>query len=480
MPTDVYQDPLVGRYTSKAMQHIWSEDFKFQTWRRCWIALAESEMELGLTQITLAMIDEMKAHQNDINYDVAKAKEKEIRHDVMAHVYAYGQQCPLAAGIMHLGATSMEPDDNTVLVQERESLGLVVRGIVNTIYNLRNFADEYKGMACLGYTHFQAAQPVTVGKRATLYISDLLADLDQIEHVRAGLMARGAKGTVGTQASFLELFDGDHEKVKALDRLFSEKLGFNGSYHVTGQTYSRKVDELVAYAVAGLGSSAHKFGLDMRLLSNQKEIEEPFEKNQTGSSAMAYKRNPMRSERMCAISRKLMGLPADFEATHATQLFERTLDDSAIRRMDLPQLFLTADAVLTLYQNITKGMVVYPAMIKKHLAEELPFMATEAILMDLAKKGHSRQEMHEKIKVHSVAAGKRVKMEGAENDLFERLANDPDFPADADYFKGLLDDPKRFTGRAEEQVVEYLAEVVDPVLDKYKDLVGKSDSEVKV
>jgi len=462
------------------MQRIFSDDFKFRTWRRCWIALAEAQMELGLEQVTSEMIEELKAYQNFIDYEVVRKKEKEIRHDVMAHVYEYGLRCPTAKGIIHLGATSQFVGCNTDLIQQREALKLIKVDLVNTIYNLARFAEKHKDLVTLGFTHYQPAQPTTVGKRNTLYINDLLFDLNQIENVEGLVMARGTKGTVGTQASYLELFDNDYEKVKELDRLVSEKLGFEGSFPVTGQTYTRKLDTIIAKTLAGTGESAHKFAVDLRLLSNLKMQEEPFAKGQTGSSAMAYKRNPMRSERMTGLTEKLMNLSVDFAHIHANQWFERTLDDSAIRRMDIPQMFLLANAVLKLYQNITDGMVVYPAQIRRHLNQELPFMTTEAILMDLSKKGHDRQEMHEIIKKHSVAAGKVVKEKGKPNDLFDRLAKDQSIPVDKRYLNSLLESPQRFAGPAAQQTEEFLQENVQPVLDKYQDLIGKSDSTINV
>ncbi len=476
----IYQSALSGRYADKAMQKIFSNDFKFQTWRKCWIDLAEAEKELGLTQITDNMIKEMYDAVTNIDYDVAKKREKETRHDVMSHVYEYGLHCPEAKGIIHLGATSQYVCCNTDLIQQKEALTLVKKDLVNTIYNLSKFAKDHKNLATLGFTHYQPGQPTTVGKRNTLYIQDLLMDLEQIEHLESIFKARGAKGTVGTQASYLTLFDGNHGKVKKLDELVTKKLGFSESYPVTGQTYSRKFDTMVSSVLAGIASSASKFACDLRLLSNLKMQEEPFSKKQTGSSAMAYKRNPMRSERMTSLSRMLMNYPNMIGQIHANQWFERTLDDSSARRSLISEEFLLTNAVLKIYQNITKGMVVYPAQIKKHLDQELPFMATEEILMDLAKEGHNRNEMHEIIKVHSVAAGKIVKEEGKPNDLFERLEKDSNFPAGKEYLDTLLDNPSRFTGRASEQVDEFIETEVDPVLMKYKDLIGDSDSELNV
>lgn len=481
MNHDVYQEPLVSRYTSREMQELFSERTKFETWRKCWIALAEAQHELGLSNIvTGEMIAELKKHATDINFEVAAQKEKEIRHDVMAHVYAYGQQCPLAEPIIHLGATSQFVGCNTDLLIQKKALRLVKKGVVNVIANLAKFSNKYKGLATLGYTHYQPAQPTTVGKRNTLYIQDLVMDLDYIEHLEAQVKARGAKGTVGTQATFLELFKGDHDKVRQLDRLVAKKLGFDGIFAVTGQTYTRKLDMKTAETLAGIGASAHKFAVDLRLLSNLKVQEEPFAANQVGSSAMAYKRNPMRSERMTGLARKLMGLGADFAATYANQWFERTLDDSAIRRMDIPQAFLLADAILKLYINITSNMVVYTKQIERHMMQELPFMATEKVLMACVEKGKSRQEMHEVIKKHSVAAGLVVKEEGKDNDLLERLANDPAVPYELPELEKLLGNPNEFTGRAEQQTEEYLTEIVGPILERHRDLLGNVDSSLSV
>ncbi|MEW6593945.1 MAG: adenylosuccinate lyase [Thermodesulfobacteriota bacterium] len=481
MNRDIYQEPLVSRYTSPAMQALFSERTKFETWRRCWIALAEAQHELGLSDIvTRPMIEELKAHATDINFEVASQKEKEIRHDVMAHVFAYGQQCPTAEPIIHLGATSQYVGCHTDLLIQKQALALVKKGLVNVIHNLARFCREHKNLATLGYTHYQPAQPTTVGKRHTLYIQDLLMDLDYIEMVEGQIKARGAKGTVGTQATFLELFKGDHQKVRQLDGLVAKKLGFDQVFAVTGQTYTRKLDTKIAETLAGIGASAHKFAVDLRLLSNLKVQEEPFEKNQVGSSAMAYKRNPMRSERMTGLARKLMGLPADFYATYANQWFERTLDDSAIRRMDIPQAFLLADAILKLFVNITSGMVVYPKQIERLLRQELPFMATEKILMAAVEKGKSRQEMHEVVKVHSVAAGKVVKEEGGDNDLLERLANDDRIPFSRDELDALVGNPNEFTGRAAEQIDEFLGEVVLPRLGRYQELLGTVDTTLAV
>jgi len=480
MNRDIYQEPLVSRYTSPEMQELFSERFKFTTWRRCWVALAEAQYELGLELVTRAMVEELKEHIEDIDFDIAAAKEKEIRHDVMAHVYAYGLQCPQAEAIIHLGATSQFVVCNTDLIIQKKALALIKKALVNVIANLYTFCDTYKGMATLGFTHYQPAQPTTVGKRNTLYIQDLLMDLDYIENLEKQVKARGAKGTVGTQATFLELFHGDHAKVRELDRLVSKKLGFDQVFGVTGQTYPRKLDMKTAETLAGIGASSHKFGVDLRLLSNLKVQEEPFAKKQVGSSAMAYKRNPMRSERMTGLARKLMGLPANFGATAANQWFERTLDDSAIRRMDMAQSFLLADAILKLYMNITSDMVVYPKQIERYLRNELPFMATEKILMACVERGKSRQEMHEVIREHSVAAGLAVKEQGKENDLLVRLADDERIPFVLEELEAMIGNYQEFTGRAKEQTIEFLSETVAPILDRYHDLVGNVDSSLKV
>ncbi len=464
---DVYQEPLVSRYTSPEMQRLFSERHKFTTWRRCWIALAEAQHELGLKAVSSEMIAQLKQYADDIDFEVAEAKEKEIRHDVMAHVFAYGQQCPLAEPIIHLGATSQFVVCNTDLMVQKEALLLIEKALLRTIANLARFARKYAALPTLGYTHYQPAQPTTVGKRTTLYLQDLLMDLDYINHLRGQIKARGAKGTVGTQASFFELFDGDHAKVRALDSLVARKLGFDKTFAVTGQTYPRKLDMKTAETLAGIGASAHKFAVDLRLLANLKVQEEPFEEKQVGSSAMAYKRNPMRAERMTGLARKLMGLPADFAATAANQWFERTLDDSAIRRMDLAQAFLLTDAVLRLYINITENMVVYPRQIEKHLQEELPFMATEKILMACVERGESRQTMHELIREHSVAAGFEVKQNGAANDLLRRLGEDKRIPFSTAELETLLGDYQSFTGRAEAQTLEFLDEQVEPLLQRH-------------
>ena len=480
MNRDIYQEPLVSRYTSLEMQKLFSEKFKFTNWRKCWVALAEAQLELGLELVTAEMVEELKNNVDTIDFDVAAAKEKEIRHDVMAHVYAYGLQCPKAEAIIHLGATSQFVVCNTDLIIQKKALSLIKKELINVIANLSTFCSKNKGLATLGFTHYQPAQPTTVGKRNTLYIQDLLMDLDYIEQLEQQVKARGAKGTVGTQATFLELFHGDHRKVRELDALVSKKLGFDTVFAVTGQTYPRKLDMKTAETLSGIGSSAHKFAVDMRLLSNLKVQEEPFAKKQVGSSAMAYKRNPMRSERMTGLARKLMGLPANFAATSSNQWFERTLDDSAIRRMDMAQAFLLTDAILKLYINITSDMVVYPKQIEKYLWAELPFMSTEKILMACVERGKSRQDIHEVIREHSVAAGLAVKEQGVENDLLVRLAQDARIPFTEDELAALIKNFQEFTGRAEQQTDEFLNEVVQPILDKHTNLIGNIDVSLKV
>lgn len=481
MPRTTYKEPLVSRYTSKDMQYLFSEEKKFTTWRKCWVALAEAQFELGLTDIvTQPMIDEMRANVNNIDYDLAAKKESEIRHDVMAHVYEFGTKCPTAEGIIHLGATSQYVVCNTDLMIQKEAFQLVRKALLQVIKNLSGFCLKHKGLTTLGFTHYQPAQPTTVGKRNTLYIHDLLMDLEYVEHFLGSLKARGAKGTVGTQATFIELFDGDDAKVRELDQLVAKKLGFDETFPVTGQTYTRKLDMKLAETLSGVGASAHKFAVDLRLLSNLKVQEEPFAKNQTGSSAMAYKRNPMRSERMTGLARKLMGLPADFAGTYSNQWFERTLDDSAIRRMDIPQAFLLTDAILKLYINITSDMVVYPKQIEKHLMAELPFMSTEKILMEAVEKGESRNEMHEVVKEHSVAAGKAVKEEGKDNDLLARLAGDDRIPFTLEEMHAMIMDFTQFSGRAEAQTVEFISEIVEPVLKENAQFMGDVDSSLSV
>jgi len=481
MVRNIYQEPLVGRYTSPEMQKLFSEEKKFTTWRKCWVALAEAQYELGLTDIISAeMLSQLKDNVENIDYQVAAEKESEIRHDVMAHVYEYGLKCPKAAGIIHLGATSQFVVCNTDLMIQREALLLVRRAILQVIKNLSEFCCKYKALPTLGFTHYQPAQPTTVGKRNTLYIQDLMMDLDYVDIFLSQMKARGAKGTVGTQATFLELFKGDHEKVIKLDQCVSEKLGFSNYFPVTGQTYTRKQDMKLAETLSGVGSTAHKFAVDLRLLSNLKVQEEPFAEKQTGSSAMAYKRNPMRSERMTGLARKLMSLPQNFAATYSNQWFERTLDDSAIRRMDIPQSFLLTDAILKLFINITSDMVVYPNQIKRQIAAELPFMATEKILMAAVEKGESRQEMHEIIKEHSFDAGKIVKEEGGDNDLLIRLAKDQRVPFSLHEIEKIIGNFSQFTGRAKEQTEQFLEEIVNPLLDKNRSSMVHIDSSLSV
>lgn len=481
MSREIYQEPLVSRYTSKEMQELFSEKMKFTTWRRCWLALAEAQHELGLTAIvTEEMLDEMRANIENIDYDVAAQKEKEIRHDVMAHVYEFGLRCPKASGIIHLGATSQFVVCNTDLIVQKKAMELIRGAILQVIQNLSAFCDKYKDLPTLGFTHYQPAQPTTVGKRNTLYLQDLIMDLDYVEQYLSTMKARGAKGTVGTQATFLELFKGDHGKVRELDQLVAEKLGFKETFAVTGQTYTRKLDMKLAETLAGVGATAHKFAVDLRLLSNLKVQEEPFSAKQTGSSAMAYKRNPMRSERLTGLARKLMNLPQNFAATYSNQWFERTLDDSAIRRMDIPQCFLLTDAILKLFVNITSDMVVFPEQIKRHLSAELPFMSTEKILMEAVEKGESRQEMHEVVKEHSLEAGRVVKEQGGDNDLLSRLGADDRIPFTTEELEAMVSDYKQFTGRAEQQTEEFLQEVVSPLLEENKENMVAVDSSLNV
>ena len=467
---DRYQSPLSERYASKEMQYIFSPDMKFKTWRRLWIALAETEAELGLP-ISEEQIAELKAAKDDINYDVAKAREKEVRHDVMSHVYAYGQQCPTAKGIVHLGATSCYVGDNTDVIIMREALYLVRKKLLNVISELAKFADTYKELPTLAFTHFQPAQPTTVGKRASLWLNDLVMDLSDVDYIISQLKLLGSKGTTGTQASFLELFDGDHEKCKEADRRIAQKMGFDACYPVSGQTYSRKLDTRVLNVVAGIAQSAHKFSNDIRLLQHLKEIEEPFEKSQIGSSAMAYKRNPMRSERIASLSRYVMIDVLNPAITAATQWFERTLDDSANKRLSVPEAFLAIDGVLDLYMNVVDGLVVYPKVIEQRLMSELPFMATENIMMDAVKRGGDRQELHERIRTHSMEAGRMVKVEGKPNDLLERIASDPAFGTTMEELQSIMN-PRNFVGRAPEQVTEFLNEVIQPILDENKEVLG--------
>ena len=459
---NTYESPLTSRYASAEMQALFSPDMKFKTWRKLWIALAETEKELGL-DITQEQIDELKKFQDDINYDVAKAREKEVRHDVMSHVYAYGAQCPKAAGIIHLGATSCFVGDNTDLIVMYEALELIKERLAKVITTLSKFADEYKSLPTLGFTHFQPAQPTTVGKRATLWIQDFLLDLESLEDFLQRKRLRGAKGTTGTQASFLELFDGDYEKVKTLDKTVAHKMGYDDVFQATGQTYSRKIDSQVINILAGIAQSATKFSNDIRLLQHLKEVEEPFEKHQIGSSAMAYKRNPMRSERIASLSRYVIADMINPAMTVSGQWFERTLDDSANKRISVPEAFLATDAVLNLCANVSDGLVVYPKVIEQRLMKELPFMATENIMMDAVKKGGNRQELHEKIRIHSLEAAKMVKVEGKENDLVDRIANDPSFGITKEEILAVLK-PELYVGCAPMQVDEFLKEVVAPAL----------------
>ncbi|HIZ80259.1 MAG TPA: adenylosuccinate lyase [Candidatus Lachnoclostridium stercorigallinarum] len=467
---DRYVSPLSERYASREMQYIFSPDMKFKTWRKLWIALAETEKELGLP-ITDEQIEELKAHAEDINYDVAKERERIVRHDVMSHVYAYGQQCPKAKGIIHLGATSCYVGDNTDIIIMREALRLVRKKLINVMAELAKFADEWKNQPTLAFTHFQPAQPTTVGKRATLWLQDLCLDLEDLDHVLDSLKLLGSKGTTGTQASFLELFDGDHEKCRKADAMIAEKMGFSQCYPVSGQTYSRKVDTRVVNVLAGIAQSAHKFTNDIRLLQHLKEVEEPFEKNQIGSSAMAYKRNPMRSERIASLSDYVMSDVINPMLVASTQWFERTLDDSANKRLSIPEGFLAVDGILDLYLNVVDGLVVYPKVIEKHMMAELPFMATENIMMDAVKAGGDRQELHEKIRTLSMEAGRNVKEKGQENNLLELIAADPAFGLSLDDLKKSMD-PSRYVGRAPRQVEEFLAEVIQPILDANRDVLG--------
>ena len=474
--TDKYSSPLSERYASKEMQYIFSQDMKFRTWRKLWIALAETEKELGLCQegvpvITDEQIEELKAHAEDINYEVAREREKVVRHDVMSHVYAYGQQCPKAAGIIHLGATSCYVGDNTDIIVMTEALKLVKKKLVNVIQLLAKFADEYKALPTLGFTHFQAAQPTTVGKRACLWLQEFLLDMEDLEHVISTMKLLGSKGTTGTQASFLELFDGDHDTIDKIDPMIAQKMGFEACYPVSGQTYSRKTDTRVLNALAGIAASAHKMSNDIRLLQHLKEIEEPFGKNQIGSSAMAYKRNPMRSERIAALSRFVMVDAMNPAITSATQWFERTLDDSANKRLSVPEAFLAVDGILDLCMNVVDGLVVYPKVIEKHLMSELPFMATENIMMDAVKKGGNRQDLHERIRELSMEAGRTVKVEGKDNNLLELIAADPEFNMTLEELQETMD-PSKYVGRAKEQVDAFIANHVKPILEANADLLG--------
>ena len=471
-----YQSPLQGRYASPAMLKLFSNDTRYSTWRKLWVALAETEMELGLP-ITQEQVDELRAHIYDIDYDCVAAKEKEIRHDVMAHVYAYGVKCPSAKGIIHLGATSCYVTDNADVLILKEGLELIRKKMVKVLENLARFAKQYRALPTLGYTHLQPAQPVTVGKRATLWMQDLLMDYTDLVHMQGQLRLLGSRGTTGTQASFLALFEGDHEKVKKLDELVAHKMGIDGVFPVSGQTYPRKLDSRVLNVLGGLAQSAYRFGNDLRLLQHMREMEEPFEKNQVGSSAMAYKRNPMRSERICSLSRYIMSLMENPAMTASTQWLERTLDDSANRRLSISEAFLAADAVLSLYINVTDGMVVYPKIIEKRIREFLPFLATENILMEAVKRGGDRQALHEKIRQHSMEASRRMKEEGADCDLLTRLAGDPAFGMTREQLDAVLD-PSLYIGRCPEQVDEFLADYIQPILDAEGDV--QVDAQVNV
>ena len=470
MSTDRYVSPLSERYASKEMQYIFSPDMKFRTWRKLWIALAETEKELGLN-ITDEQIEELKAHAEDINYDVAKERERLVRHDVMSHVYAYGVQCPKAKGIIHLGATSCYVGDNTDIIVMTEALKLVKKKLVNVLAELAKFADEYKNQPTLAFTHFQPAQPTTVGKRATLWMQEFCLDLEDLDYVLGSMKLLGSKGTTGTQASFLELFEGDQETIDKIDPMIAKKMGFKECYPVSGQTYSRKVDTRVINVLAGIAASAHKFSNDIRLLQHLKEVEEPFEKTQIGSSAMAYKRNPMRSERIASLSRYVMVDALNPAITSATQWFERTLDDSANKRLSVPEGFLAIDGILDLCLNVVDGLVVYPKVIEKHMMAELPFMATENIMMDAVKAGGDRQELHERIRVLSMEAGKHVKEEGKENNLLELIAADPAFNMTLEELQKSME-PSRYVGRAPRQVDNFLKNVVNPILEENKELLG--------
>ena len=470
MSNDRYTSPLSERYASKEMQYIFSPDKKFRTWRKLWIALAETEKELGL-DITDEQIEELKAHADDINYDVAKEREKVVRHDVMSHVYAYGKQCPKAKGIIHLGATSCYVGDNTDIILMSEALEIVRKKLINVIAELAKFADEHKNLPTLAFTHFQPAQPTTVGKRATLWMQEFMMDLEDLEYVKGSLKLLGSKGTTGTQASFLELFDGDQETIDKIDGMIAKKMGFDKCQPVSGQTYSRKVDSRVINVLSQIAQSAHKFSNDIRLLQHLKEVEEPFEKNQIGSSAMAYKRNPMRSERIASLSRYVMVDAMNPAITSATQWFERTLDDSANKRLSVPEGFLAIDGILDLCLNVVDGLVVYPKVIEKRLMSELPFMATENIMMDAVKAGGDRQELHERIRELSMEAGRNVKEKGLDNNLLELIAADPAFNLSLEELQKTMD-PAKYVGRAPVQVEAYLNNVVNPMLEANKEILG--------
>ncbi len=474
---DIYNTPLNTRYASKEMSYLFSDEMKFKTWRKLWVALAQSEKELGLN-ISEEQIKELKENVDNVNYEVAEQREKEVRHDVMSHVYAYGVQCPKAKGIIHLGATSCYVGDNTDLIVMRKALFIIKKKMINTINYLTKFALEYKDLPTLGFTHLQPAQLTTVGKRASLWIQDLYLDLENIEFLIDHMRFRGVKGTTGTQASFMELFNGDEDKVKTLDKMVTKKMGFKNEFMVTGQTYTRKLDSTILNTLSEVAQSAYKFSNDLRLLQNMKEMEEPFEKNQIGSSAMAYKRNPMRSERIGALARYIIVDSLNPAITAATQWFERTLDDSANKRIAVAEAFLALDGVLNLYMNVSSNMVVYPKVIEAHVKKELPFMATENIIMEAVKKGGDRQELHERIRIHSMEAARMVKVEGKENDLIERIINDSFFNMTGEEILSLID-PVKFVGRAPGQVVDFIEEQIKPVLEGNKDLLGE-EAEINV
>ena len=478
MPTNTYESPLSSRYASEEMLYLFSADKKFSTWRKLWVALARAEMELGLP-VTQEQVDELEAHIYDIDYEKAAQWEKKLRHDVMAHVHTYGELCPKAMPIIHLGATSCYVGDNTDVILMREGLILVRNKLVQVLDALAKFAREYKALPTLGFTHFQAAQLVTVGKRASLWMNDLLLDLEEVEHRISTLKLLGSKGTTGTQASFLELFNGDHEKVKELERKIAKEMGFDGVVPVSGQTYSRKMDYSVLSVLSGIAQSASKFATDMRLLCHLKEVEEPFEKNQIGSSAMPYKRNPMRCERICSLARYMIVDAGNPAVTSATQWFERTLDDSANKRISVPEAFLAVDAILNIYRNVASGLVVHPKVIEKHVLEELPFMASENIMMDAVVRGGDRQELHERIRVLSQEAGRNVKDLGLSNNLIDLIAADPAFGMTKEELTAHLE-PSRYIGRCPEQVEDFLTEAVQPVLEKYADVLGEKETELKV
>lgn len=478
METNIYVNPLVERYSSEEMLFNFSADMKFSTWRKLWITLAECEKELGL-DITQEQIDELKKYEKDINYDVAAKKEKEFRHDVMAHVHAYGEQAKSAKGIIHLGATSAYVGDNTDLIQIKEGLLILKKRMVNVMDRLQKFAIQYKDMPTLGFTHFQPAQLTTVGKRATLWLQSLVLDFEELEFRLNTLRFRGVKGTTGTQASFYELFNGDENKVRELDKMVTKRMGFEKRFMVTGQTYDRKVDSEISALLSQIAQSAHKFTNDLRLLQHLKEIEEPFEKSQIGSSAMAYKRNPMRSERISSLAKYVMALVDSTAMTASTQWFERTLDDSANKRLALPQAFLAVDAILMIWHNILDGLVVYPKIIERRIMSELPFMATEYIIMEGVKAGGDRQELHEKIRVHSMEAAKQVKVEGKDNDLIERIIADETFKIDKAKLLEIMN-PKNFIGMAPAQTVDFINEEVMPILEKNRELLTDSQVELKV